>query len=436
MFYHNTKYSFKLRDGSPDNLAGGIIAASAMVRDQLQRRELTEHTYLGHRLFDPQLYLAGLDAARAQAAVVTLASYPWFGATGIDAYDSAQHKTLVNYKKAVGPKLIKSWTRTPVTDLKAIRLAVRGAVSLQMEIGCEGIILPAPLIDNFGRGLVDAATWIDAGIAACRDLRITRPIYATVALCDTILQNIPSRNNPILANVAGELKARREIAGAYVVIETRDGDAYSFEGEDTPRALLVLVDDLVRGAGRQVILNYAGTFGALCRAAGASVWSSGFNLSQRRLKSADLYRKAGGAQFPRYFSLALAGDIGIEEDLQKVAAARMLGKVLHDTEPARPLHEALRKGLGPDRVPAWAYEKSRTTAASAHYNTVMRDLGAALESHDDAGRITFVDSWLDNAAVLADRLRTAGITSSRVTELDHQEIWLRLFREWRKHAKR
>ena len=436
MYYHNTKYKFKLQDESPDDLAGGIIAASAMLRDQLQRRKLAEHTYLGHRYFDPQLYLAALDPTRATAAVPILASYPWFGEANIPAFETDKHKTLAAYKQAVSPALLDGWLRAPLAAQGDIERAAHAAVSLQLDIGCEGIILPAPLVDSVNRGFHDAAQWIDAGLKACVALRVTKPVFATAAICDTMLQSVPVTTNPILLAVTDHIAARRKLAGAYIVIETRDGDAYSFEGQDTPRALLTLVDDLVRGAGRHVIVNYAGCFGAVCRAVGASVWSSGFNLSQRRLKSSDFYRKQGGAQYPRYFSTPLAGDVGLEEDLQAIVGARLFKRIVTPTLAAEPLHDAIARGTSPARVPSWAYQKSRTTAAGAHYNECMRDLGSKLEAYDAQARIDFVEEWLTNAATLAAQLKKAGITASRATELDHQKVWLQLFREWRVLAHR
>ncbi|MCY7298703.1 MAG: hypothetical protein LH616_05770, partial [Ilumatobacteraceae bacterium] len=199
---------------------------------------------------------------------------------------------------------------------------------------------------------------------------------------------------------------------------------------------LTLVDDIVRGAGRQVIVNYAGCFGAVCRAVGASIWSSGFNLSQRRLKSSDFYRKAGGSQYPRYFSTPLAGDVGLEEDLPAIIDARLFKHIMTPTVAAKALHDAIRRGTPPGRVPSWAYERSRTTAAGAHHNECMRDLGATLEAHDAQGRIDFVEDWLTKAAALAKQLKNAGIEPSRATELDHQKVWLNLFRGWRELARR
>src|SRR3954451_22250329 len=98
MFYHNTRYKFALADGSPDGIAGGIILASAMPCGQLLRRDMRKHSFLQHRVFDPQLYLSGLDPRIAQGPVVNLASWPWFG-VAVPTYDSRHHGSIKNWKE-------------------------------------------------------------------------------------------------------------------------------------------------------------------------------------------------------------------------------------------------------------------------------------------------------------------------------------------------
>lgn len=431
MYYHNTKYNFKLNEGSPGTGAGGIIAASAMPLEQLKGRGFSKYPYLQHRLFDPQLYLSSLDPLRATSGVANLASYPWFGTGEVEPYEKEKHKSLKGYSAALAPARRANWMRSTVTNPEAIFAAARSAVELQIELECEAIILPTPLVENPVPGFQPVASWIDAGLEACEELGVSESVFATLAFCDSVIDMRIATENTLLSTATAQIASRAKLAGAYFVVETRSDDAYSFGSQDVVRALMLMIDDLTRGARKQSILNYAGTFGAVARAIGAGIWSSGYYLSQRRLVGADFYRKKGASAYPHYFSLPLAGDIGVEEDLASTVKARLFSRVVTETGAAIPLHAALIAGRKSASVPAWSYRKSNLTAAAAHYNTCMIEFGEKIEALSPPARIEFVEKWLTEATDLADDLAKAGIIDSRVTELRHQSMWLSAFRDWR-----
>lgn len=440
MLYHNTKYKFPLWGGSPDDCRGGIIAASAMPLNQLKEREkkktFAKYTYLKHRLFDPQLYLATLDPARARSTVEHLTSYPWFGAQEREAYDKSKHKTLTKYENENAPHRVKQWTRSVPTDPRAIAQAVKMSVQMQVDLGCEGIILPSPLIDRALPGFSQGTAWIDAGIIACSELKVQLPIYATIALCDTLIDNRPAVENTFISAITEQIAAREGLAGAYVIVETADGDAYSFQSGDVADALLIVADDLIRGAGRQMIVNYSGSFGAVLAGAGAEIWATGYYRTQRRLKRADFTLQPGGGSRPRYFSLPLAGDVGVEKDIDAIIKAKLFRRVFTPTPPAELLHAALRAGRKVEDVPSWEYAQSNVTAAGAHYNTCMVRLGAELDALNSNKRPQFVEDWLSKAVGISDELKKAGIVDSQATELNHQATWLKAFQAWRKRSRR
>jgi hypothetical protein len=435
MFYNNAKYVFALWAGSPEDCAGGIIAASAVTLEQLKARGFADYPYLQHRLFDPQLYLAGLDPSRAHSAVSHLASYPWFGTEQTEAFDKTRHRTVTAYEKEKTPLRVAQWTRSVPTNPDAIAHAARSAVQLQLDLECEGIILPSPLIDAVLPGFTQGTAWIDAGLTACADLRVNQPIYATIALCDSMIDGRPAADNTLIGAITEQVAARDGLAGAYVVVETRTGDAYSFQSADVVQALLIIADDLIRGAGQQMVVNYAGSFGAVLAGAGAHVWASGYYRSQRRLKSSDFDKQKGGGSRPRYYSLPLAGDIGVQTDIDAIVKAKLFRRVMTESPPAELLHTALRVGKKIIDVPSWEY-KQKVTASGAHYNHCMVKLGAELEALDSQGRVEYVESWLTRAAEVADQLRNAMIIDTRATELDHQAMWLDAFRAWRKRSGR
>jgi hypothetical protein len=431
MYYQNTKYRFVLPEGSPETLAGAVILACAMPRGQMLRRDMRKSSFLQHRMFDPQLYLAGLDPATARSSVCKLATWPWFGNTQVPAYDSSKHGSLRNWKATFEDALLAAWQRTVPTRTEDITTAVESAVMTQLELGCEAIILPGPLTNVAALDYQPEAQWMDAGIAVCRAKQLRLPVFATVALSDNVLRGIDPRQNRLVHTITNQVTARNELAGAYLVVEQASEEGYVCTSRETLLSLLILADDLNRGAGRQVIVNYMGSFGPVILAAGARIFASGYYLSQRRLKLADFEDKNARA-YPRYMSKKLAGDIGIESDLQE--AYRLLGStVLTDTPVSLPLNNAIRNGVATRRVPEWAYVQQNITAAAAHYNWVTLELGRMLSSALPEQRPAVVRRWLRAAARDAEVLRNGGISHNQ-SDITHQSVWLGAFEDWLQYA--
>lgn len=409
MFYYNVKYTFPLQPHSPEIGTGGVIAASAMVSPQLAKRRMKE-MYLQQRLFDPQLYLGGLDAATCGGAVLKLATYPWFG-LGVPDFNHKKSKgkpadKLGEWKKAAAPDLLKQWAEKPAPSAALIQTAATEAVRFQDALGCQAIILPSPLTQGVGDYQLETL-WLDAGIEAARALRVTKPLFATVAFTDVLVRDVPGGKRHDIVNIAAE------------------------HPKDTAGAILRLVDALVGGGGKRVLVGYAGSFGAIARAAGAEGWVSGFYLTQRRLQLAGFEEKKGAAM-PRYYSPTLLGDIGLEEDIAAVASTPLFKQLSFDSRPADPLHAALANGKTPADVPEWVFGKSILAAAKGHYNLCQVALDKAVEILGPVQRVAHVKRQLTAAAELAGRLKAAGLESGRYTDLNHQTGWLEAFELWEK----
>jgi hypothetical protein len=431
MFYYNAKYAFALPGQSPMSIAGAIIAASAMPAGQLVRRDFRKHPYLQHRLFDPQLYLSGLDQNVAAKAVVNLASWPWFCPGAAPEYDSDEHSSVKNWKDQHAGMLIESWTRGAPSDPAAIRAAAKSAVQAQIELGCEMIVLPGPLTTVATRHFERETEWMDAGLDVCRELKVAAPVLATVAISDSILRGVDPAQNPLLHTISNQLSARAGLAGAYFVPEMASEGGYVCTSRETLLSLLLLVDDLVRGARKTVVVNYVGTFGAVASAAGASIWSTGYYLSQRRLRLSDFDDRIGRA-YPRYHSLKLAGDIGLQSDIEHLH--REFGdRILSDTSDGRTLQSALHSGTYPDSSPEWEYSQSNINAAAGHYNEIAFRLGQ-IASLSREKRIETVQRWLEGAVAWVRNLQRVGIPQSNQTEQTHQAVWLDAFQTWRSYA--
>lgn len=432
MFYYNAKYAFALPGQTPSAIAGAVLSASSMPAGQLVRRDFRKYPYLQHRLFDPQLYLSNLDASVASKSVINLASWPWFCPNVVPEYDSDAHSSVKHWKDLHGDALLASWEDCLPRDSAGIRRACRAAVMAQIALGCERIILPGPLTTIATRQFATETEWMDAGLDVCKELKVAVPVLATVALSDAILRGVNAPQNPLLHTVTNQLSARPELAGAYIVIEQASETGYVCTGRDTLLSLLVLIDDLVRGAGKAALVSYMGTFGAVASAAGASIWSTGYYLSQRRLKLADFEDKEGRAM-PRYHSFRLAGDIGLQSDIQQAYDA-FGDRILTDTNDGKTIKQALVSGTYPASVPEWQYAQSNIQAAAGHYNEVAFKIGR-IATLNSAKRIEAVERWLESSVQWSQNLQRIGINNSAQTELSHQPVWLNAFQAWRAHAR-
>lgn len=431
MFYHNTKFRFALPEGSP-RLQGGIIAASAMPAGQLVRRVragFRQSPYLQHRLFDPQLYLCGLDKNIAMKTVLNLATQPWFCLSDAPEYDSAEHRSIKLYKEKHAADFFAAWPGRAAQSDEDISRAARACIDYQVALGCEAIILPSPLTTVASADYEIETRWLDAGVNAARESRASLPLYATIALSDTVLRGVSAFQNPLLNTITSQVASREELAGVYLVVEQSVDTGYACNSKDVLLSLLVITDDLVRGARRRVITNYIGSFGAVMSAAGGGLWASGYYRSQRRLRLVD-YEDAMGLAQPRFFSPAFAGDIGLDADLP-VAFARGYGRaLLHPpTEQSTPLLQSLAAGTYPATAPQWAYRSNNLTAATAHYLAVHDGLANAIDSLDVDRRRNFLLRWLKRSADLAGTLSELGMRPP-TTDSGHQAVWLSAYAEW------
>jgi|ERR1700733_1594079 len=427
MYFFNARLKFKI-NATPTPIPGSIIAASAISPVDLERRQFVNYPHLERRFLDPQLYMATIDPSLDAKTVARLAAYPWFHGGKVPKYDSGEYGSRKEWKNQHKEDLVSLWTRTVPAKADAIRKAAKSAVEFQLKIGCDGILLPVPLTTIADQTLQSELEWIEAGIEACNQLKVECPIYATVALSEAVL-HVPALKNPIVHAFSDHIASRTELAGAYVILEQTDPSSYFWSSRDPLMALAIIVDDLCRGAHKQVVVNYVGTFGLVASALGADVWSSGYFLNQRRFS---LKGKMGIAH-PRYHSLALAGDIGLKVDLAQIREAGLLDQCMTPTKADAVLRAAMKQGKSPANVPEWKYGPNNCTAAQQHYLEVMSETGAKLQSMKVEDRQEWVKKWLTNAVQLVDRLEKQELLSM-ATDTSHQRVWLNVFKEWGSYA--
>jgi hypothetical protein len=428
VYFFNARLRFKIRP-TATTIPGSIIAASSISAVDLERRKFGNYGHFKKKLLDPQLYVATVDPALDPDIVARLAAYPWFHGEDVPKYKSGEHGTRTAWKKKHKGSLVSKWTRTVPTTPDAIRKAARAAVEFQLKLGCDGILLAVPLTTIADQTLQAELDWIEAGIQACADLKVQCPVYATVALSEAVL-HVPALKNPLVHALSNYVASRAELAGAYIVLEQTEPSSYFWNSKDPLMALLVLVDDLVRGAGKKVIVNYVGTFGLVANAVGAEIWSTGYYLMQRRFS----LKGMTGIARPRYHSLALAGDIGVKEDLARIRNAGLLDKLMTPTSADAVLRTALANGKDPGSVPEWKYSPNNSSAAQEHYLQIVSETGAKLDTMSPAQRQDWVRKWLIEAVKLVDVIEQKELVGM-ATDTSHQKVWLDVFTDWSSYAK-
>jgi len=140
-----------------------------------------------------------------------------------------------------------------------------------------------------------------------------------------------------------------------------------------------------------------------------------------------------GRARPRYHSLALAGDIGLKEDLARIQQAGLADKFMTPTSADGVLRAALQRGKTAEDVPEWRHSLNNCTAAQRHYLEIASDTGAKLEKMTPDNRRKWVREWLKNSVYLVSVLKEKNLVGMS-TDISHQKVWLDVFEEWNTYA--
>ncbi|MEZ6194784.1 MAG: hypothetical protein R3F20_03505 [Planctomycetota bacterium] len=419
-------YRFKLPgEASPD---GAIILASGLPRHQLTRRRIDPEgrPYLEDRLFDPQLYLAGLGAHEASTTCTYLSSYSWFGVE-TENYDSGEQKQS-EWKSDAERDIANRWpSRAPVTSIPE---HVKACIDLQMELGCSGVILPSPLCVTPTSSYEEELRWLDAGLEYAQSIGgIELPVFATVALSDVCLRSIAPTESLFLSGVADAVSSR-EVDGVYIVVElaSEPEQARQCGNANTLESVLFLTHAFARDAELIVGVNFLGAFGAACRGAGADFWCSAWYKSLIRLRMAD--RATTGRAYPSYWTRHAALDVHLETDFDLLAASPVLNELKDETAASRSLLDAAAAGRQARDVPGWAYAQSNVESAREHFYHSCLGLDDSLEELSEDERVNAVATWLDECArraqMVDDQLGRRSKTSTA-----HVAAWRDAFARYR-----
>ncbi len=416
-FFASARYQMK---SAVSGLDGALIFASGIALHELERRKLDKHDHLDRRLLDPQLYLAGLDVAKAGKTCVKLASYGWFdGAAPI--YDSSKEKQS-DWRASAADHVKGSWSGTLPTDPEIIEDRVRICLDVQRRLGCEAIIVPTPLITTPSSDFSAQMAWLDPGLELASRIAPGVPRLATIAISDTCVRGVDPWSSSLLDTLLDQISARQP-EGAYIVIEQASHDQIYETNPNTLGTLVRLTRDFRTAGVNRVVVPLAGVAGMLGVAVGAEVWSTAWYRSERRVRLPDFEESDEQKRArPTYYSHPLAGEIHLKTDLDTINAGGLLNLVADVTPASEGLLRALRKGQVVASVAEWQSTQSNVTAARQHFVAALVRETAAMRAIAIEQRLDAAKRWLDNAIKVAVKVSALGDFHDR-TSLSHQRAW-------------
>lgn len=395
MFFHNLNHSWK--GNQPDEgstYEGVILNPSAFERKSGMRRVLAGQVDAEMFLFDPQLYLLDLQfpADVCPKFAKNLSTYPWIGLVPPD-FDSGQLRQFVEGEEE---QSIEQRWKDRKDPLSQWTLTVREAVNHQVEMGCDAIILPAPLIQDPETNLERDFDLLEKAIEVASPLTHGKPLYASIPLADSLLMHRDFLENPLIEAIPDTLSAMTGLAGVYIPflqIATFP-DQERMASQNCPGSLMRLARRLGSRTHLKAIFNFTESLGIVLHALGAQGYASGYNKKQRRLHVSDFFpSKGGGGGFPKFYSLELCTDFLPSRGLERISKKRLLGPLSKDeTNSSAPLFKALkaRKPLS-DSVPEWDEVQGNIKAARHHY------FEQHTRSHERVPDIDVALAWLQDA---------------------------------------
>jgi hypothetical protein len=400
MFLLNLGHRWSLTSALEERQGGVVYLASGNNRERLRRKSLPEVRKV---LFDPQLYLAGLDATECETTCARLATHQYFGVEGLTDFESG--RGLREWQQDVCAQVGAIWPQRAPEEESAVESACLDAVEFQAEIPCSHILLPTPMVGEREDEAVTLAQWLDAGLRAADALDVGQDLLATVAVSEAILNDSVFADAGLLDTIVDHVTARDEIQGAYVVIV----QAESRHPFNTPDIVLRAYLHLCRGfsgVGLETVLaNFVGVFGLPCMAAGASGFCAGGSHAQRRLSLPGFKPTRGGVALPHFYSHRTAAEYLSERDLGHVVQRKLLRRVRDTTPFSRALMQRLEQGGSAADLPNWA--ESQNNLAQAHKHLVNRLLREErrLDQVPAGEREDEVLDWLDSATGSAVRVQ-------------------------------
>lgn len=391
MFLYNAMWAWNVSASIPD---GTVLHAVGCPRENAESRGFPD-SRRSYTLFDPNSCLWGLDGDNCARAVECIESYPW---------------------------VPDAPARVALSQMSDEDIASVLSISAEWQVsqGVSRVILPTPLIADPSSNIDQFLRWMDLGIGVAQGLGIS-PLM-TVGLSDVAI-------GAHLSTVLDQVTARDEVAGVYAFVETSRSSSAVAVSQEVARTLLMMSYFVGSQLGREVVVNFADSFGLACVAVGASAFAGGYEQKSRRLDFENFVEREGGGPFPKFFSMSTASYYRPERDMQRIRDERLLRLLVQDrTRPSESLFAALESGANVADLPDWRESRNNVSAARAHLIECMCNATATLNGmSSDSERAQWVLAWLQNAerdaAYLDSRFESAPLDDDG----RHTRVWREAF---------
>jgi len=362
-------------------------------------------------LFDPQLYLTGLDCDQSARFCARLATYPWFGVEAPE-FDSGA-MTRREWLSRVQDAVAENWTGHVTDD---VARACSSAIEFQISLGCTHVIFPSPLITEREDEAVTQALWLDESLRVAEESDVARPLLATVALSQATLNEDAFAAAGFLDSVVDQVSAREGVDGAYIVIAQTHAVHPFVADELVVRAYLYLSRAFARSGLGIVITNFADVIGLACMGVGATGFATGPSHALRRLCLAGFRDQGGGVALPRFYSHRVIAELLSETDLEVVMRSRLLRRVQDRTPYSAALMDELSRGGSASALMEWAESQNNLTASHKHFIARLSEEEHSVAPLAPREKAEHVRGWIEdadaNAMYLTRRLGSASLQAA------------------------
>jgi hypothetical protein len=360
MLLYNLGYQWNPANSAQPH--GTILHAAGCPADSASSRELPLSSE-GFTLLDPDSYLWGLSEDDCDRAAENLRSYPWL------------------------PDDIALGAVESLPD-DAVRGLIDAAAAWQINRGASRVLLPAPLISGSEDSVEQFLRWADVGAEVAK--QSDRPALISLGISDVAL-------GAYFETVLDHLTARAELPGVYAFVETSRSSGGVAVSRDVATALLKISYFVGLRLGREVVVNYADSFGLACLSVGAIGFGAGYEAKARQLDFKSYEQRRGGGPFPRLFALGTTTYLRMD-DLQNIRDRRLLWMLNSErTEASSSLLEALEAGRSAEDVPEWREARNNVSGARSHLTQRLASAVDGMDALPDLrNRVHWTLDWLQN----------------------------------------